>query len=347
MCLSKFLWCKVLKSKYNPCLYDRTCLISDKSWHKMEEKKEVEQSLRRWRLRLNLSSYLEPQLLAYSSLYWRNMCVIITQSTLIFRRPTLEIKLKILFISGCWLSRGLGGRLPRKHWLLALRHVSAHPLGHRQQPLPVSGQNWIGNWLSHISENIAMFQAGGTLAEVATEIQFDFVRTQLGLLNVEGSNNWWLSGTDVGVDGVWKWATSYSPVGDFVWYEGAPPTIHKTQNCLALNVSLDFMGINANCGTTGAFPICQIKPFWKWNINVATIMSANIWNTFIVDGLPPFLKSMLPFASPLSIPLAISWLIHSFTHLLVIAIWACLLSKEGFSFGGLISIHKSLSTWFS
>lgn len=106
-----------------------------------------------------------------------------------------------------------------------------------------------------------MFQAGGTLAEVATEIQFDFVRTQLGLLNVEGSNNWWLSGTDVGVDGVWKWATSYSPVGDFVWYEGAPPTIHKTQNCLALNVSLDFMGINANCGTTGAFPICQIKPF--------------------------------------------------------------------------------------
>ena len=289
MCLSKFLWCKVLKSKYNPCLYDRTCLISDKSWHKMEEKKEVEQSLRRWRLRLNLSSYLEPQLLAYSSLYWRNMCVIITQSTLIFRRPTLEIKLKILFISGCWLSRGLGGRLPRKHWLLALRHVSAHPLGHRQQPLPVSGQNWIGNWLSHISENIAMFQAGGTLAEVATEIQFDFVRTQLGLLNVEGSNNWWLSGTDVGVDGVWKWATSYSPVGDFVWYEGAPPTIHKTQNCLALNVSLDFMGINTNCATTGAFPICQIKPFWKWNINVATIMSAYICNTVIVDGLPPFL----------------------------------------------------------
>ena len=106
----------------------------------MEEKKEVEQVLRRWRLRLNLSSYLEPQLLAYSSLYWRNMCVIITQSTLIFRRPTLEIKLKILFISGCWLSRGLGGRLPRKHWLLALRHVSAHPLGHCQQPLSVSGR---------------------------------------------------------------------------------------------------------------------------------------------------------------------------------------------------------------
>ena len=43
--------------------------------------------------------------------------------------------------------------------------------------------------------------------------------------------------------------------------------------------------------------------------------SANIWNTFIVDGLPPFLKSMLPFASPLSIPLAISGLVHPSTHL--------------------------------
>ena len=110
---------------------------------KMEEKKKVEQVLRRWRLTLNFSSYLEPQLLAYSSLYWRNMLVIITQSTLIFRGPILEIILKILFISGCWLSRGLGGRLPRKHWLLALRHVSAHPLGHCQQPLPVSGQRWL------------------------------------------------------------------------------------------------------------------------------------------------------------------------------------------------------------
>merc|ERR1712039_536203 len=49
------------------------------------------------------------------------------------------------------------------------------------------------------ANNHCQFQAGGTLAEVATEIQFDFMRTQLGLLNVEGSNNWWLSGTDVEV----------------------------------------------------------------------------------------------------------------------------------------------------
>ena len=58
---------------------------------KMEEKKEVEQVLRRWRLRLNFSSYLEPQLLAYSSLYWRNMLVIISQSplTLTFRVPAV------------------------------------------------------------------------------------------------------------------------------------------------------------------------------------------------------------------------------------------------------------------
>ena len=45
------------------------------------------------------------------------------------------------------------------------------------------------------------------------------------------------------------------------------------------------------------------------------MMSAIIWNTFIVDGVPPSLQSMLPFASPLSIPLAISGLVHPSTHL--------------------------------
>ena len=84
---------------------------------------------------------------------------------------------------------------------------------------------------------------------------------KLALLEVEGSNIWWSSGTDVGVDGAWKWATSYSPVGDFVWSEGSPPTKHRTQNCLVLSYALDFMGINTNCVTTGAFPICQIKPY--------------------------------------------------------------------------------------
>ena len=59
----------------------------------MEEKKKVEQVLRRWRLTLNFSSYLEPQLLAYSSLYWRNMLVIITPSTL-----TLTLYFRVLAV---------------------------------------------------------------------------------------------------------------------------------------------------------------------------------------------------------------------------------------------------------
>ena len=137
------------------------------------------------------------------------------------------------------------------------------------------------------ANNFCQFEAGGTLAEVSTEMQFDFVRTQLALQEVDGSNVWWTSGTDVGVDGVWnilystniysdnrhimihtgvwKWATSYSAVGDFIWTEGSPPTAHRTQNCLALslfhdNHTIDFMGVNTHCDTTGAFPICQIKP---------------------------------------------------------------------------------------
>ena len=101
---------------------------------KMEEKKKVEQVLRRWRLTLNFSSYLEPQLLAYSSLYWRNMLVIITQSTLIFRRPILEIKLKILFFQGAGCPEGWVDGYPvnigcllfdmsqRTHWGTANNH---------------------------------------------------------------------------------------------------------------------------------------------------------------------------------------------------------------------------------
>ena len=73
--------------------------------------------------------------------------------------------------------------------------------------------------------------------------------------------------------------------------------------------------------------------------------SANIWNTFIVDGLPPFLESMLPFASPLSIPLTISGLVHPSTHLVKSS--GLFFVQKGFSFGDQTSIRRNIFTSFT
>ena len=40
----------------------------------------------------------------------------------------------------------------------------------------------------------------------------------------DGAKNWWTGATDLGVEGVWKWARSGEIVGDFVWGEGEPGT---------------------------------------------------------------------------------------------------------------------------
>ena len=47
---------------------------------------------------------------------------------------------------------------------------------------------------------------------------------KIGILQLweEGGRNWWSSGTDVGRNGVWLWATSCNPVPDFVWIPGYP-----------------------------------------------------------------------------------------------------------------------------
>merc|ERR1712192_53112 len=62
-----------------------------------------------------------------------------------------------------------------------------------------------------------------SLLEIETELQFDFVRSELMLLQDSGtSSDWWTGGTDLGRDGHWYWAGSLAAVGDFIWYSDRP-----------------------------------------------------------------------------------------------------------------------------
>jgi hypothetical protein len=96
------------------------------------------------------------------------------------------------------------------------------------------------------------------LLEITTESEMEVLHGTLITIEEEvGHHYWWTSGTDVGTDGDWRWATSYTPVGEFIWSEGYPSST-TYRNCLLLNYNLDYTGYNENC-EAGHNPICQIK----------------------------------------------------------------------------------------
>ena len=103
-------------------------------------------------------------------------------------------------------------------------------------------------------------QENATLLEIWTELQLDFVRNELIFLtDHEESRDWWTSGTDQGREGHWYWASSLSPVADFVWDEDEPDG--PAQNCLVLLDDYLFRGHDIGCDGGGniVFPICQKK----------------------------------------------------------------------------------------
>ena len=69
--------------------------------------------------------------------------------------------------------------------------------------------------------------------------------------------NWWSSGTDVGRNGVWLWATSCRLVPDLVWIPNYPnnPDNH---NCMTINFKHGFLGSDEMCFYENP-PICQRK----------------------------------------------------------------------------------------
>merc|ERR1711934_910860 len=74
-----------------------------------------------------------------------------------------------------------------------------------------------------------------TLVEIRTEMQMAFVEMEIGVLaDHESPRYWWTAGTDVGINGQWFWASSLTPVEDYVWIDGYPSTCDIC-NCMMLH----------------------------------------------------------------------------------------------------------------
>merc|ERR1711990_936517 len=97
-----------------------------------------------------------------------------------------------------------------------------------------------------------------TLVEITSEEQMAFIQMEIGVLaDHEGGRHWWTAGTDVGINGKWFWATSLTPVEDYVWPPGFPDS-RDTANCMIL-YSTVATGYNIGCDYADAYPICQFK----------------------------------------------------------------------------------------
>ena len=96
--------------------------------------------------------------------------------------------------------------------------------------------------------------------EIWSELQFDFIRSELIFLQDNGvDQDWWIGATDQGREGRWYWAGSLATVGDFIWHVGQP-NAGTGSNCAVLqNIkSWEFMGDDLPCSAEKYF-ICQKK----------------------------------------------------------------------------------------
>ena len=99
----------------------------------------------------------------------------------------------------------------------------------------------------------------GTLLQIWSELQFDFIRMELAFIYDHAQvQRWWTSGTDAGKEGTWRWAASLVPVGDFIWYS-SEPNDGLNGNCLYLFHDHDFLGHDTGCSTHNFAVICERK----------------------------------------------------------------------------------------
>ena len=94
------------------------------------------------------------------------------------------------------------------------------------------------------------------LVEILTEEQMDFLVMVLDVID-EGSNWYWIGGTDTGREGQWFWISSLKAVGDFVWASGYPRS-RTNYNCALLSSGYDYLAYDYQPCSSEWFPICQI-----------------------------------------------------------------------------------------
>ena len=115
--------------------------------------------------------------------------------------------------------------------------------------------------------SVSCYHADSFLVEIETELQFDFLRSELSFLANSGiPGSWWTSASDMGREGLWYWASSLSPVPDFVWHSGYnQPDGGPDQNCGIMSVSNNFLFFDHECDVDNYgnfesfYAICQIK----------------------------------------------------------------------------------------
>ena len=99
--------------------------------------------------------------------------------------------------------------------------------------------------------------------EIWSELQFDFVRSELMFLAENGiDTDWWTGATDLGREGHWYWAGSLATVGDFLWHKPTnQPNGGIAHNCMFLENggSYEFYGNDYGCTEYPRSFICQKK----------------------------------------------------------------------------------------
>ena len=79
-------------------------------------------------------------------------------------------------------------------------------------------------------------EMNASLVEIWTELQLDFVISELMFLAQNGiDDDWWIGATDLGREGQWYWAHSLATGGDFIWNSIPSHTVYA--NCALLENS--------------------------------------------------------------------------------------------------------------
>ena len=101
-----------------------------------------------------------------------------------------------------------------------------------------------------------------TLVEIWTELQLDFIRSELLFLQDNGVDyDWWTGATDLGREGDWYWAGSLATVGEFLFdQQQDQPDGGTSHNCLKLQDAWGFTGDDVEClNASFSCFICQKK----------------------------------------------------------------------------------------
>ena len=88
-------------------------------------------------------------------------------------------------------------------------------------------------WLE--THSYCQTQQQSVSVSMLTQEEVDYVSDLLfSMWDHEGSNYWWTGATDLGREGSWYWASSLTPVGQFIWSDPAFPRNTTHLNCAAM-----------------------------------------------------------------------------------------------------------------